>query len=58
MTSDRIEPPFICDDEQCSPGVCSLADLPTWIRPYRCQYLGAADRRARDIVIREYDRGR
>ena len=46
------EPPFICDDEQCAPGVCSLEGVvPTWMRPYRCQYLSEGDRRARDIVF-------
>lgn len=54
MPERASEPPFNCDDDECSPGVCSLADVvPTWLRPYRCQYLAAADRRARDVVIRE-----
>lgn len=58
MPSDPDEPPFICDDDLCSPGVCSLTGVvPTWMRPYRCQYLSAADRRARDIVIREAGSG-
>lgn len=48
------EPQFCCDDDECLPGICSLAGiLPTWMRPYRCQYLSTADRHARDIVIRE-----
>jgi hypothetical protein len=49
-----IEPPFDCDDDQCAPGVCSLADVvPVWMRPYRCQYLSDAERRVRRQVFGE-----
>ena len=44
-------PPPACDFD-CDDG-CELAEMPVYMRPYRCRHVTATIRRARDIVFNE-----
>jgi hypothetical protein len=54
MPEPAVGPPFDSDETF---GARSMTEFPVWMRPYRCRHLSAADRRARDIVIREVELG-